>query len=130
MCRGRLPDTDRPHHGAQLCFGHLARYGGEEFLYTVLSDRPASVHGMGETFRQAVEALQLPSSADGRSPVTISLGFSSRPVLSEEDWNQLLHASDQALYQAKASGKNRVWIPDPLAAGEQNAAAGQACSGR
>ncbi len=88
------------------------RYGGEEFLYVAPADRPEALYQLGERVRQAVEDLQIPAAEAGHV-VTISVGCSYAPVRQESDWDRLLQAADQALYRAKAAGKNKV--DDPLA---------------
>jgi diguanylate cyclase (GGDEF)-like protein len=86
----------------------VARYGGEEFV-AILPDadeREAAV--IGERIRRAIEATELPA-ANGRV-VTISAGAAA--ILGREDAQptveDLLTAADEALYQAKRSGRNRV----------------------
>jgi diguanylate cyclase (GGDEF)-like protein len=48
--------------------------------------------------------------------VTVSVGFAAATV-SMSGFEALLHAADQALYQAKAEGRNRTiaWSPAPAA---------------
>jgi diguanylate cyclase (GGDEF)-like protein len=48
--------------------------------------------------------------------VTASIGFAAATA-SMSGFEALLHAADQALYQAKAGGRNRAvaWLPAPPA---------------
>ena len=87
----------------------VVRYGGEEFacLLTGIDRAQAAAHA--ERLRSAVECLDLPHPSSAAAPrVTISLGVAwTKPQLSER-WRDTLAAADQALYRAKAGGRNRV----------------------
>ncbi len=74
-----------------------ARYGGEEFLVILTeTERCGACVGV-ERIRRTIEQ---------KSGVTISVGVTSyRPGLT---LTQLLNEADDALYQAKANGRNRV----------------------
>jgi diguanylate cyclase (GGDEF)-like protein len=98
---GRLQSACR---GAEL----PARQGGEEFVVLFdnlqLHDAPAA----GERLRQAV--AQAPFTAgDLVLPLTVSIGLA---VLRADDthFDSLLRRADEALYVAKATGRNRVEI--------------------
>jgi two-component system, cell cycle response regulator len=84
----------------------VCRLGGEEFL--ILCPR-ASVHAAqaaAERLRAAVAAA--PVDWDGAQlPVTISLGVAERTAAMPSQ-EHLLKAADDALYAAKAAGRNRV----------------------
>lgn len=57
---------------------------------------------MAQNIREAVE--QLP----GDMPMTVSIGIATWAQGPYSELEQLLLAADKALYQAKASGRNRV----------------------
>jgi diguanylate cyclase (GGDEF)-like protein len=84
------------------------RYGGEEFLL-LLPD--TDLHGAGvvaELIRAAVEAMAVPHAASPFGRVTVSVGVASAyPVLSHPP-AALVRRADQALYEAKRAGRNRV----------------------
>ena len=90
------------------------RYGGEEFSALLPhTDMEGSIY-IAETICRAVEALDF--RIDGkRIPVTISIGVSS--IIPERDFacEALISYADQALYQAKRNGRNRVesFVPLP-----------------
>ena len=86
------------------------RWGGEEFL-VVLPDTDASgAWVLAEKLRVAVEHTRF-TTRDGRAiPLTISVGFHTlQPeLLGTADLDALISSADQALYQAKQNGRNRV----------------------
>ncbi|RKP48075.1 diguanylate cyclase [Cohnella endophytica] len=87
----------------------VARYGGEEFVAllpdTALSD---AVH-IAERMRQEVETLRLPHAFSDASPfVTVSLGVSAIVPQEGANTRSLIERADQAMYQAKMAGRNRV----------------------
>ena len=88
----------------------VARCGGEEFLALLPETLLEGARQLAETMRQAVAKLSIPHEASLVAPyVTISIGVStSRPRQSSPD--ALRKRADQALYQAKEKGRNRVEV--------------------
>jgi len=87
---------------------YLFRLGGEEFLMLLVDVDEKSALRTAEKLRTAVsrEDLKLPHSQSVR--VTLSIGlamFNGHP-----DYQYLLRRADEALYQAKQGGRNRVVI--------------------
>jgi diguanylate cyclase (GGDEF)-like protein len=78
------------------------RYGGEEFMVLLAEAGSASAAKVAEELRLGIESLQLiPQRA-----VTVSIGVCDvSSVASTEDW---LAQVDDAMYRAKAEGRNRV----------------------
>jgi len=84
----------------------VCRLGGEEFLVINVN---SDVHGAAmcaERLRSAVEANTV-KSRDFEGRVTISIGLSTRGE-STSTVHQLLKAADEAVYAAKAAGRNTV----------------------
>lgn len=84
------------------------RYGGEEFIVAMPGARGPEGFAAAERIRSAIESTAFPraeSQPGGR--VTISGGIAQFPVDGTIGNDLILHA-DQALYQAKAAGRNRV----------------------
>jgi two-component system cell cycle response regulator len=84
----------------------VSRYGGEEFLI-LLPDTPLpEARLIAERVRQAVASTPVATRA-GNLDITLSLGVASSTEagLSRDS---LLAAADEALYRAKAGGRNRV----------------------
>lgn len=85
-----------------------ARYGGEEFVVVLLEIDAERVLEVAERLRAAVEALRItPANGKGELRVTASFGASCFPE-DATDKTELIHLADQALYKAKALGRNRV----------------------
>ena len=84
----------------------LARIGGEEFALVMLGTQPPGAWVVLERLRLAVAALRLPA---GTATIgcTISIGITDR-VDSDVDWPMLYKRADEALYDAKTRGRNRV----------------------
>ncbi|QEY32671.1 diguanylate cyclase [Synechococcus sp. RSCCF101] len=82
------------------------RYGGEEFLVLLPEAGPGEAERFAERIRAAIEAMVVRPEAEAIR-VTVSVGYSvlSASVRSPEE---LLSQADQALYSAKATGRNRV----------------------
>jgi diguanylate cyclase (GGDEF)-like protein/PAS domain S-box-containing protein len=80
----------------------VARYGGEEFVVVLPRTDLESAVAVAERLRRAIESAEW-----SLRPVTGSFGVASiRPDM--ETRQELIEAADQALYQAKKNGRNRV----------------------
>jgi diguanylate cyclase (GGDEF)-like protein len=92
--------------------GDLAcRYGGEEILL-VLPDTPLEYTGVyAERLRAHIQHLK--GEADGQPlpPFTVSIGVAASPHHGTTA-NTLIPAADQALYRAKATGRNRICVAE------------------
>ncbi len=87
----------------------MARYGGEEFAMLLPHTDAAGAKAVAERIRGGVEELKIPHAKHESSPyVTLSLGVASLiPAIGESPQLLILRA-DQALYNAKHAGRNRV----------------------
>ncbi len=86
----------------------VARYGGEEFV-VIMPDTPSeTANKIAERLRALVADQAFPvTGMDAPLEVTISLGVATTHDPMEEA-ESLLKRADEALYQAKADGRNRV----------------------
>lgn len=85
-----------------------ARYGGEEFALILPETRRMAAYDLMERLRQLVQAtpfLQRQNALD----VTVSIGVTQFDV-QRHSIVELIQEADQALYQAKRTGKNRVVV--------------------
>lgn len=102
----------------QCCNEHLratdlfGRYGGEEFLALLPETEHAQAMQVAERLRQKVEEILL-SSNKGPVHITISIGVATLDPNSGLDLDQLIVKADDALYAAKAAGRNRVCAAPP-----------------
>jgi diguanylate cyclase (GGDEF)-like protein len=88
----------------------LARFGGEEFALILSGTSVEEAKQIAERIRAAIEAVQfkIDNEVHQEIHVTISVGITS--LMLGDEMNNLLTRADQALYQAKENGRNRVEI--------------------
>jgi diguanylate cyclase (GGDEF)-like protein len=92
-----------------------ARYGGEEMVVILPETMLRPAIEVAERIRTAVEATRFDH--EGRSiDLTVSIGVSACPEC-VDDPADLLRAADDALYEAKRDGRNRVATAPLVAAG-------------
>lgn len=88
-----------------------ARYGGEEFVVVLPGLGANGALQEAERIRTEVSALGIPhTGSSAGAVVTVSLGVASRVPQREEGLYLLLQEADDALYQAKHGGRNRVGL--------------------
>ncbi len=92
---------------------HIAcRMGGEEFIVIAPNTDLAAISILSERIRDRVEKLQ-PEHLKLPRLITISIGAAvSCSHIDLDGWQQTLKRSDQALYFAKASGRNNCKISE------------------
>ncbi len=86
------------------------RYGGEELVVILPETEKINALVIAERIRKKVEeqVLEFEGTTFG---VTLSGGIASYPADGKEV-QELIHAADVALYQAKESGRNKIFIHD------------------
>lgn len=101
---------------AELRMGdRVYRYGGEEFAALIKTGSGSDLNSVAERLRAQMASVPMPELSQGF--VTISVGVA---VLSHEGTTpaDLLRHADDALYQAKQGGRNRVQVWSGEAEGE------------
>jgi diguanylate cyclase (GGDEF)-like protein len=88
----------------------LARYGGEEFAVLLYDVDPIEVEKLTERMRKAVAGLRLEHRDSRAAVVTISIGAGVVEPSPERRARGALQLADEALYQAKTRGRNRVEV--------------------
>lgn len=87
----------------------VARYGGEEFAIVLPNTSQAGALFVAESIRKAIKSLRLAHARSSANPyVTLSLGVASTIPSLDSTCKALVAAADTALYQAKATGRDRV----------------------
>jgi diguanylate cyclase (GGDEF)-like protein len=83
-----------------------ARFGGEEFVVLLREIDQATALMLAERIRKAIEVTTIESD-NGAIPATVSIGVA---LLDERDRDvqDMIARSDQGLYAAKKTGRNRV----------------------
>ncbi|MFZ6863166.1 diguanylate cyclase [Undibacterium sp. Ji67W] len=100
----------------------IARYGGEEFVLMLPNMQHDSASQFAEKLRLAVWDLHIfHEESDIDQQVTISIGYSTFSGVESCDPYALLGTADNALYNAKRSGKNRSVFLSYQPSNEQNA---------
>jgi diguanylate cyclase (GGDEF)-like protein len=85
------------------------RYGGEEIVVVVPGATTAGAAALAEDLRAGIGEIRIPCDGGRVARFTASFGVASFP---EHGWDTAtaLRAADQALYRAKAAGRNRVVV--------------------
>ncbi|WP_018879035.1 diguanylate cyclase [Thioalkalivibrio sp. ALE9] len=95
----RLAETVR---GALREADSLGRWGGEEFMVVVPETTGAGAEAMAEKLRKAVAAMETPC------PISVAASFGVSEMRPGDTPKTLARRVDEAMYQAKESGRNRV----------------------
>lgn len=94
-----------------------ARIGGEEFALLLPGSTGSAAGEAAERARRAIAAARTP--IDGRFiRVTASAGVASTADFADANAQQLCKAADDALYRAKAEGRNRTCIASDAKTGQ------------
>lgn len=80
----------------------LFRFGGEEFVVVLKPVKQEDALRVFERFRQTIADYKFPQVGQ----VTISIGFTF--ITAQDSPSQVIDAADEALYYAKAHGRNQV----------------------
>lgn len=86
----------------------VARYGGEEFVLFFGRSNPREVEAELEELREGLANLVL-DDGNVQTSVTASFGVCHYPYINANA-TVLIQKADQALYQSKATGRNRVTV--------------------
>lgn len=87
----------------------LGRYGGEEFLIIMTDCDCDNITHQYERLRTALEGKPFETSK-GTLSITASFGVGVVPAMSKIEMDSLIAAADNALYDAKNKGRNRVEV--------------------
>lgn len=85
----------------------VVRYGGEEFIIILPNTEEEESIALANRILQAVQETKIRIGPDKQVSITLSGGIATYPF-NASSARVLLNAADNALYAAKAAGKNRV----------------------
>lgn len=86
----------------------VARYGGEEFVFIAPATDGDNALNMAKKVCETLQALTLPHEMSEFGCVTFSIGVAAIIPNKEDTSDRLVKAADDALYHAKAQGRNRA----------------------
>ncbi len=86
---------------------HVGRYGGEEIVIVLPDTSETESVEIAERIRRSLASTQIVVSEFNFVSVTVSIGIAIFPM-DGADKDALLNNADQAMYHAKAEGRNRV----------------------
>jgi diguanylate cyclase (GGDEF)-like protein len=87
----------------------LARYGGEEFAAILYDANAGKAQDLAERMRRGVSELDIEHRGSRTSAViTVSVGIAAIEPTTQRTARGVLQLADQALYEAKRQGRNRV----------------------
>lgn len=84
----------------------VARWGGEEFIVLLHGADLRAALDVAEHLRVQVQNLQIPHTSGGT--LNLSMSFGVTELRAAEHVQDAIRRSDQALYEAKHAGRNRV----------------------
>jgi diguanylate cyclase (GGDEF)-like protein len=90
----------------------VARYGGDEFAIIFMDESEKDAVVTMEKIHAAVRALQF-SDAKGDFTITLSCGICSNRHPAVKDSEDMIRLADEALYDSKSKGRNRVSVSRP-----------------
>jgi diguanylate cyclase (GGDEF)-like protein len=99
--------------GAKRPFDFAARYGGEEFVLVLYGPPEEYARSVPEQIRRDVLELGIPhAGSQAGKHVTVSVGLAMAQQETSRSLAGAIQTADEALYQAKREGRNRVCFKD------------------
>ena len=87
-----------------------ARWGGEEFAVLLPNTDSKGGTEIGERIRKNIEAAEIPLDDGSFTKVTVSIGIHTHSPKPSCSVGEFFSKTDEALYNAKAAGRNKVCI--------------------
>jgi len=93
----------------------VARYGGEEFIVILPDTESEQAAQLALTLCQNVQNLGIKHDYSDSAPeVTLSVGVATCKPTIDQNWEALVGWADEALYEAKETGRNRYRVYSPV----------------
>jgi two-component system, cell cycle response regulator len=107
-----LHEAARRMKSSIRAYDSVGRYGGEEFLFILPGCNGGDATSQAQRLQNCMNSrpMELPRLT---IPVAMSLGVVSKEDPKVEDLDSLIQAADEALYQAKVQGRNRLVLKTP-----------------
>ncbi|TDN61756.1 diguanylate cyclase [Paraburkholderia sp. BL10I2N1] len=86
-----------------------ARYGGEEFVIVLPATTGPGALSVAETIRDEVFSLEIEHAGSVQGRITVSIGVATWQGKKSNTVESVVKAADEALYSAKAAGRNSVF---------------------
>ena len=101
----------------------LARFGGEEFIMCLFNTDADKAATAAERFRNLIKSYEFTAPDGSPLDITLSIGLAIYPQQSIVTIDELIKAADEALYNAKTEGRDRVSLFEWKTDGVGNASA-------
>lgn len=89
----------------------VARYGGEEFIVILPHISAEDSHLMAKEILTGIRRLEIPHCKNNDyGCISVSIGLASARPSPQERYEELLKLADEALYKAKAAGRNCIYL--------------------
>lgn len=90
----------------------FGRFGGEEFAVLLPDHDHAQTVSVAMRIRAQVERARFYPTAELELSITVSVGLAHAPSLRSASLDSMMSLADRALYRAKESGRNQVYISE------------------
>lgn len=90
------------------CEAYAIRLGGDEFLVLLLDAPLSKAQQVAHRIRNSLLKSAIPHPTTDSGLVTLSMGLASRDIIDPEGFSTLLKDADDALYDAKRSGRDCI----------------------
>lgn len=88
----------------------ICRFGGEEFIILLPQTNIEGANFLAKKIRTHIEKFSIQLDTSNQLKFTVSLGVSIVNILIDKNIEDCIKRSDDALYEAKNSGKNKVCL--------------------
>jgi diguanylate cyclase (GGDEF)-like protein len=91
-------------------YDEVSRLGGEEFAILMPSTDSHAAFKIAQRIRERIELTQFDVEKEKKLHITVSVGVACYPDIIVASVEELLKKADEALYQAKRSGRNKIVV--------------------